>query len=74
MLKAWNALLPAFDLFPKQPTIPYNLSCYACQMGQLDAARLWLKRAADIGGKDKIKTMALEDADLEPLWNEIKGA
>jgi Flp pilus assembly protein TadD len=74
VLKAWNALLPAFDLFPKQPTIPYNLSCYACQMGQLDAARLWLKRAADIGGKDKIKTMALEDADLEPLWNEIKGA
>lgn len=74
VLKAWNALLPAFDLFPKQPTILYNLSCYACQMGELDAARLWLKRAADVGGKDKIKRMALEDADLEPLWNEIKGS
>ena len=71
--KAWDALLPAFDQFPKEPTIPYNLACYACQMGQLDTARVWLKRAADIGGKDMIRRMALEDPDLEPLWNEIKG-
>src|SRR5438105_4093515 len=32
--KAWEALLPAFDKFPKEPTICYNLSCYACQMQQ----------------------------------------
>ena len=37
--KAWEALLPAFDKFPKEATIPFNLSCYACQLGQLDAAR-----------------------------------
>src|SRR5438309_5204936 len=36
--KAWDALLPAFDKFPKEATISYNLSCYACQMKQLDAA------------------------------------
>src|SRR5436309_14389088 len=70
--KAWEALLPAFDKFPKEPTISYNLSCYACQMQQLDAARVWLKRAAVIGGKEKIKRMALQDPDLEPLWNEIR--
>ena len=57
--KAWEALLPAFDRFPKEPTIPFNLSCYACQMGQLDAARDWLKRAVAVGGKEKIKAMAL---------------
>jgi hypothetical protein len=70
--KAWDALLPAFDKFPKEATIPFNLSCYACQLRQLDAARDWLKRAVAVGGKDKIKQMALKDADLEPLWDEIR--
>ena len=70
--KALEALLPAFDKFPKEPTIPFNLSCYACQLQQLDAARDWVKRALAIGGKNKIKQMALNDADLEPLWDEIR--
>ena len=69
---AWKALLPAFDKFPKEPTICYNLACYACQLDQLEAARVWFKRAVVIGGKDKIKRMALVDTDLEPLWDEIK--
>lgn len=69
---AWEALLPAFDKFPREAIISYNLSCYACQMAQLDAARTWLKRAVIIGGKNKIKRMALEDSDLQPLWEEIK--
>src|SRR6266487_2080763 len=28
---AWDALLPAFDKFPGEPTIAYNLACYACK-------------------------------------------
>jgi len=70
--KAWEALLPASEKFPKEPTIAFNLSCYACQMRQLDAARDWLKRAVAVGGKERIKQMALQDADLEPLWDEIR--
>lgn len=70
--RAWEALLPAFDKFPKDLLISFNLSCYACQMRQLGAARDWLKRAVRIGGKEKIKRMALNDADLEPLWAEIR--
>jgi tetratricopeptide (TPR) repeat protein len=70
--KAWEALKPAADKFPKEPIIPYNLSCYACQMRQLDEARVWLKRALKIGGKEDIKRMALADPDLEPLWEEIR--
>jgi hypothetical protein len=70
--KAWEALLPACDLFPKEPTIPFNLSCYACQLQQIDTAREWLKRALAAGGKEKIKQMALKDSDLEPLWDEIR--
>ena len=70
--KAWEALLPAFDKFPKEPTIAFNLSCYACQMRQLDAARDWLKRAVAIGGKEKVIEMAFKDSDLEPLWDELR--
>ena len=70
--KAWEALLPAGDKFPKELIIPFNLSCYACQLRQLDAARDWLKRAVAVGGKEKIKQMALNDADLKPLWDEIR--
>ena len=70
---AWDALLPAHRQFPKEPIIPYNLSCYACQLGQLDSARVWLKRAFAIANKEALKRMALDDADLEPLWGEIAG-
>ena len=69
---AWEALLPAFEKFPRESTIPYNLSCYACQMGQLEEARAWLQRAVKAGGIETIKRMALRDADLKPLWDEIK--
>ena len=70
--QAWDALLPAADKFPDEEVIPYNLSCYACQMNQLDMARRWLDRAVARGTKDKIKKMALADEDLKPLWAEIK--
>lgn len=70
--QAWEALLPAAEKFPTEPVIAYNLSCYACQMQQLDAARVWLKRAIKIGGKEELKQMALADEDLKPLWPEIE--
>lgn len=70
--QAWNALLPAAKKFPTEPTIPYNLSCYACQLKDLDASRVWLKQAIKIGGKESITQMALADDDLKPLWPEIK--
>ena len=70
---AWDALLPVSQKFPEEPTIPYNLSCYACQMRQLDVARVWFRRALAIGGKETIKQQALADPDMEPLWEEIRG-
>jgi len=69
--QAWDALRPAAEKFGQEPIIPYNLACYACQMGQLDEARVWLKRALKIGGKLTVKKMALSDPDLKPLWEEI---
>ena len=68
---AWDALLPAVAKFPKEATIPYNLACYACQLGRMDEAKAWFDRAIHVGGKKSIKEMALADADLEPLWPDI---
>ena len=59
--------------FPDEAVIAYNLSCYACQLNELDASRVWLKRAIKTGGKDAICKMALEDDDLKPLWPEIEA-
>ena len=70
--KAWDALLPAAGQFPQEPVIAYNLSCYACQMQQLELAREWLQRAVQAGQKEVIKQMALADDDLKPLWLEIQ--
>ena len=70
--RAWDALLPAAEKFAKEPVVAYNLSCYACQMQQLDLARHWLRRAIQTGGKEAIKKMALDDDDLKPLWEEIR--
>jgi predicted Zn-dependent protease len=69
--QAWDALLPAAKKFPAEPVIAYNLSCYACQLRQLDIARHWLQRAVLAGQKETIKKMALADEDLKPLWPEI---
>ena len=70
--QAWDALLPAAKKFPAEPVIAYNLSCYACQLQQMDIALTWLRRAIQAGQKDAIKHMALADDDLKPLWSEIK--
>ena len=69
--EAWDALYTVRNRFPKVSTIPYNLACYACQLGRINDSRQWLKRALSVGGK-KIRSLALEDPDLQPLWDEIK--
>ena len=71
--EALDALLPAAKKFPKQWLIRYNLACYSSQLGQVKEALRLLKQAIRLGGKKEIKTMALEDADFEPLWEEIRS-
>ena len=71
LIMAWGALLPAAEKFPQEPVIAFNLSCYACQLKQLETSRIWLKRALSIGNREEVKKMALADEDLKPLWPEI---
>lgn len=70
---AWDALFPAMEKFPEEPLIPYNLACYACQLQQMDVARIMFKRALSLGDKTQLKKMALGDPDLQPLWEEFRG-
>jgi hypothetical protein len=37
----------------------------------LEQAKNWLEKAFRLGDSKKIKLMALEDLNLEPLWREI---
>jgi len=69
--EAWDSLHSVSEHFPELSTVPYNLACYACQLEQLPAALVWLKRAMKIGGRDNIRKMALKDPDLKPLWPQI---
>jgi tetratricopeptide (TPR) repeat protein len=72
LIQAREALLSAHEKFPEEAIIPYNLSCYACQLNDLDEARTWFRRAMELGEPDKLKQLALDDDDLRPLWDEIR--
>jgi tetratricopeptide (TPR) repeat protein len=71
--EAADLLATATALFPKEWLIRYNLACYACQLGNHKEARKWLKIASSLGDAKRVKLMALNDPDLEPLRAEIEG-
>ena len=66
---AKSVLIEARKLHPQEPTIAYNLACYECQLGNLSDAKEHLMHATKAGVK--FRAMALDDLDLEPLWEEI---
>ena len=68
---AEQVLLTAREKFPKEPIIPYNLACYACQSGRLPETRQRLNEAA--GLDPMVLRLAAEDDDLQPLWMELPG-
>lgn len=71
--QAERLLLAALDKFPKESVIPYNLACYAAQLGRLGEAWDWLLRAAGIEGRiEVIRDRGLIDTDLEPLWKKLR--
>ncbi|MEQ2005831.1 MAG: tetratricopeptide repeat protein [Limisphaerales bacterium] len=70
-LEAREALLPAVKKFPEASLIPYNLACYACQLGNPTEAHQWLRKAIARGERDEIKQLALNDPDLATLREEI---
>lgn len=71
---AKKILLDAYRRFPKEPIIAYNLACYECQLGDVATARAWLSQAMHLGDVKSMRSMALADSDLEPMWEEIREA
>ncbi len=71
--EARDNLLRVVDRFPDDPIMRYNLACYECQLGRLPEARRWLKKAYQLGNPERIRQGALQDADLKPLWEEIRA-
>jgi predicted Zn-dependent protease len=59
-------LLEAVESHPKEPILHYNLACYECQLGDIEVAKARLAHACKLS--EKCRLMALDDADLEPLW------
>ena len=66
---ARTILHDALVRFPEVAVIPFNLACYECQLGDLQLAREYLDAACKID--PAYRTLALEDEDLKPLWNEL---
>src|SRR5258706_9676768 len=71
--KAMDALLPAVDKFPKVWIIPYNLACYCSQLGRLEEAQEWFKKAMEINEK-AVQRIAVDDPDLLPLSDSLIGS
>lgn len=69
---ARNVLFAAQWRFPKEAIIPFNLACYFCQLRDLETAKDCLRRAFEIDLS--WRETALEDRDLEPLWNFLGQA
>jgi len=68
---AKEILLKSVSKFPREATILFNLACYDCQLGRLDSAKAYLRRAFEIDPQWRIQ--ALEDEDLKPLWDCLEG-
>lgn len=71
--EAWDGLITVLDRFPTVSVIPYNLACYACQMGRREEAWARFRQAMQVGDPAEIKALALRDPDLAPLRPEIEA-
>ena len=59
----------ALERLPDIAVFHYNLACYECQLGNLEAAKERLALAFRL--EPGFRVAALEDRDLEPLWESL---
>jgi tetratricopeptide (TPR) repeat protein len=65
--QAWDLLSPALEKFADEELVPYNLACYACQLGQFSDAKELLGLAMKRGEAKEVRERALNDPDLKPI-------
>jgi tetratricopeptide (TPR) repeat protein len=66
---AMEILIDAEAKFPREAAIPYNLACYYCQLGEMETAKRYLKKAFAIDLN--WRKAALDDEDLKPMWDSL---
>jgi len=69
---AKGILLEALVAHPDNANIHYNLSCYETRLSHFRKAQRHLARAIQLD--PRFKAVALDDADLEPLWEIVSAA
>lgn len=72
--EAYELLRRVYNRFKEEPTIPYNLACYAAVLKRREEALSWLKLACKRGNRDAIIKMAAHDedlADIQPLLSQL---
>lgn len=67
--EAYAVVKAVIHKFPQHPLMHYNLACYACRLARLNEAMEWLEKAIDLN--PDIRLQALDDPDLEDLWDKI---
>jgi tetratricopeptide (TPR) repeat protein len=67
---AYDALLTGERHFDLNSRFYLHLARHACQAGKLQEARLWLCRANELGCGG-VKDIALDEPDLEPIWEYV---
>jgi tetratricopeptide (TPR) repeat protein len=66
--EAFQTLMKAVNRFPSDEIVLFDLACLCCMLGRAEEARNWLSKAIEVGGED-IKLRAMDDPDLQPIWN-----
>jgi hypothetical protein len=62
-------LLQAFERKSTDAVLQYNLACYECQHGDLEAAKARLKHAIKLD--PTLRLTALGDEGLKPIWSSL---
>lgn len=71
-VEAWGTLHPASERFDDSWLIPYNLACYAAQLGRATEAIDYFRRALRRGDRRELRSLALDDPDLQSIRSNIE--
>jgi len=73
-VEAYDLLQPIQRRWPRAFEIPYDLACYCSQSERIDLAAEWFGKALKLTKHPAaVKSMALADPDLNPLWPDIEA-
>ena len=66
-------ILPdSVQVHPKAAIIHYNLACYECVLNNMELSKEHISRACTLN--KNLRLLALDDEDLEGMWNSISSS